>query len=646
MHPVRARIFELPLASQVKEELGSPELLAKHSLYLELPYMLAPLFPQISPPKLADLQLYSYLYFRFLLTVDEVLDSAGKPDSNKAARIFSMFAYYEQAIRGLAELFPLQSSFWARFEQCKNMYMAANITEKKLSLSRPPYDESLFEEMATGKSAVCFAMVHALSSLANETTYVDRLLLCLRHLHIGIQCVDDVLDFVSDWQQGQYTYAHSQVEGKLRADHIDPAALPLQELHSYFYTTSAADELLALGHRHFEASRTMALELGMTQLADHLQDHISRCSSYRLEGTLLLRKSLVLATKSKKALHVSSVRPQRTTMRLALKLAEKHLASSRDERGGWLDFMSSYGESRLWATAFAGVQLTPKKANPELALQAFNSCFGLPKLPDDTFLQEAEARTFYMGLRRMVWGEVDSQEIATWLQYMQADGGWVSYRNGLQLRQNLRLTDATSVAGWLTPKCCTTAAAALMLASYPELATEFATSCEYLVRHQLADGRWPSYWWSSDVYATSFALMALSRHAGFPEASANAQQWLRQQQVPSGAWLDPMTQLPSAFYTALAVQGLQAADELCNMLSIERGMGWLLSHQQADGSWVPTRILRIPSPEVEDPATVTTWRQSSFGLNILVDDHNRVFTTSAVLKAMSEYSIATALQLL
>lgn len=62
-----------------------------------------------------------------------------------------------------------------------------------------------------------------------------------------------------------------------------------------------------------------------------------------------------------------------------------------------------------------------------------------------------------------------------------------------------------------------------------------------------------------------------------------------------------------------------------------------MNQQTTDGSWQTTKILAIPATDVEDISKVVRWRKSSFGVNTIVDDHNRVFTTVTVLNALWDY---------
>jgi hypothetical protein len=67
---------------------------------------------------------------------------------------------------------------------------------------------------------------------------------------------------------------------------------------------------------------------------------------------------------------------------------------------------------------------------------------------------------------------------------------------------------------------------------------------------------------------------------------------------------------------------------------VELGIKFLLNNQKTDGSWKSGRILTIPQTDIIDNEQIQKWRKSSFGVNIIVDDHKRIFTTVTVLKTL------------
>jgi hypothetical protein len=135
--------------------------------------------------------------------------------------------------------------------------------------------------------------------------------------------------------------------------------------------------------------------------------------------------------------------------------------------------------------------------------------------------------------------------------------------------------------------------------------------------------------------------MALANITEQKTTCENACKWLLTQQQPDGSWLNPPSAKPNAFYSALALNSLLAFDKTLHKSAIKKGVNWLQNNQTTDGSWQTDRILQIPATDVEKPQSVKNWRNSSFGVNCITDDHNRVFTTSTVLNFLATYQKST-----
>ncbi len=286
------RATSLPEA--LKEELAGSVIMQQHALYVHLPTWLAPLFgPAVSAAQIEQLSFSSYFYFRFLLVIDNVLDAPAPAAAPHLAtvRLLTYCDLFERSVRGLAGLFPAGDPFWAQLDACKKQYAASNQHEKKLSAQRGSFSLAAFEELAAGKSAVCNAVVYALSSLGGTTAPVADLLDCLRHVHVALQCMDDVDDFRTDWQQGQYTYAHALVEAYLDSEGLDPRAMPAQHVYPFLYTSGTADALYAMAQQHFLRAIGLATAHGLEQLKALLGHHVMRCGKYRTDAA----KQLALA---------------------------------------------------------------------------------------------------------------------------------------------------------------------------------------------------------------------------------------------------------------------------------------------------------------------------------------------------------------
>jgi squalene cyclase len=163
----------------------------------------------------------------------------------------------------------------------------------------------------------------------------------------------------------------------------------------------------------------------------------------------------------------------------------------------------------------------------------------------------------------------------------------------------------------------------------PDQASVYEKTMAHLEK-LVAEGSLKSYWWTSDIYVYAFTVMTLARSG--KDCSTLIGQFLAHQNE-AGYWNNA-----NAFYTALGLKSLLSYKHEKHKVAIEKAVAWLIKNQTTDGSWLTDRILRIPATDVTNPETVTQWRQSSFGVNALSDDHNRVFTTSTVVNALVLYS--------
>lgn len=269
-------VAELSISEQFKQQLIGAKTLNAYVFYVELPQFLAPLFPHVRLPQLEELTIHSYLYFSFIIGIDKLVDSpATQQGALQARHLFEVMSLQETAVHGLTRLFPDGSPFWVHFDECKQRYMAANLEEKKYAELRPALTVQQFEELAAGKSAICFAMAYAMSCLGENSAPVDEVLACLAGIHIGSQYFDDIEDFVQDWEQNQYTYAHSEVSAWLMEHNIDPDQVPVSLQQKYLYTSGVALRLMELGCQHYQRSLDLATSLGLEQLVAYLKPRIA-----------------------------------------------------------------------------------------------------------------------------------------------------------------------------------------------------------------------------------------------------------------------------------------------------------------------------------------------------------------------------------
>jgi squalene-hopene/tetraprenyl-beta-curcumene cyclase len=132
----------------------------------------------------------------------------------------------------------------------------------------------------------------------------------------------------------------------------------------------------------------------------------------------------------------------------------------------------------------------------------------------------------------------------------------------------------------------------------------------YLLREQEADGSWYGRWGINYIYGTWSALCALNAAQSEPVSGAvrKAVEWLTSIQNEDGGWGEDgesyrlgyvgYEAAPStASQTAWALLGLMAAGE-ADHPAVERGIDYLLQHQEPDGFWSEQRFTATGFPRV------------------------------------------------
>lgn len=614
-------------------KLSIVETQREHRFYVQLIPSLAVLYPTIDKAKVEKLNVAAYAYFRFLLSLDNLIDSTSKSDKQQALQnTLTGFSEFENGIRLLSELYQTENLFWETFNELKKGYFKAIITEKSLSVEQPNISEQLFQQIAIGKSSMCHNSVYALQYLANDKTHEAELISCVNHIHIAFQYLDDIDDFKSDIREKQWTYPQSLLRDYLKENNIQCDNETVA--HKYLFLSEIAQGSTKKAIEHYQIALEIAQNLGLDELSKYIEKQISSCHFYLNEVAFLFEKTRIISSKSR-------VLVADNTLTNAIENALNYVEANQNEDGSWSDFMTSAGTGKAWVTGYVGSQIAAHfpespalQKTKKLLAEDVTSLLSY----NDSIFQDGDSTTFILALTQQL--NVPNQEISeNWFNYFHSSGGWRTYIHEEPLRKRLELPEDISVAAWISPKACVSAAAATVLKEIDQSA--FNKTAAYLVKNINSSGYWESYWWTSPVYATAYAIIALKDSSSYISICENACNWLLSQQQPDGSWLNPPSAKPNAFYTALALNALLTFDKITHQAAIEKGVNWLQNNQTTDGSWQTDRILQIPATDVGNPQTVKHWRNCSFGVNCITDDHNRVFTTSAVLNFLATYQKST-----
>jgi hypothetical protein len=597
---------------------------------------LSPLYPNIEVSRLQSLSACSYKYFKFLLSFDDFIDSRNDASEVQLTKLFSLkdgFTHYEQSICGLAYLFTPESSFWQLFKKCKDAYFKTILSEKQLSSAKLPIDEPLFEQLAKGKSAICLNAVYAIQVLADNYDLEEKLIELINEIHIAFQLLDDIDDFKKDIHENQWTYPQYLLQEYLAKNNIKEVDNALK--HKYLYISGIAEANMQKAVTYFKNAKCIAEDLQLSSLENYIQKQIGNTQFHKQEIKLLQEKARLKAQKSQ-------VFVENNDLDKSINSGIKYLELNLENDFTWSDFMTSAGAGKAWITGFVGMNLA--EIDKELPFLK-NVANKIQENPNDflsynqSIFQDGDSTNFLVGFLQQM--NLPNQEIEQlWQKFMNADGGWVTYRDAEGLYKRLELPEEISVDAWLTPKLCVSAVACYVL-GFSENRPLFEKTADFLIKNiqegQRSAAHWKSYWWTSSVYATSYAILALSHSIQHRKYCQKPVEWLVNQQTESGFWINPRDKQANAFYTSLALKALIIYDKDAFSNEIQNGINWLLNTQTQDGSWQTNRILQIPATDVTHPENVSVWRNSSFSVNCVTDDHNRVFTTSAVVNCLATF---------
>jgi squalene-hopene/tetraprenyl-beta-curcumene cyclase len=205
-----------------------------------------------------------------------------------------------------------------------------------------------------------------------------------------------------------------------------------------------------------------------------------------------------------------------------------------------------------------------------------------------------------MALRRTdVAADGASRDGLAWLLGMQnEDGGWAAFdrQNTTRLVEQIPFCDFGEV---LDPSSVDVTAHVLELLGglgYGVDDPPVRRGLRYIWDEQEPDGSWFGRWGVNYIYGTAASLMALAAFGMGEEEPrvARAARWLRDRQNEDGGWGESCLSYtepawrgrgPStASQTAWAILGLLSSSGVEDA-SLQAGLGWLLEHQNEDGTW-------------------------------------------------------------
>lgn len=274
---------------------------------------------------------------------------------------------------------------------------------------------------------------------------------------------------------------------------------------------------------------------------------------------------------------------------LAIRRAAKWLLDKEVRvRGDWTK-NNSHGEASGWAFEYNNVYY-PDVDDTAMVLMAL-------RLAKPENAPELE-KTFR---RALDWQ----------MSFQCRDGGWAAFDKNVTTPwlEDMPFADHNAI---LDPTCSDLTARTLELLGYINFNPKVRSvrdAIHYLIETQESDGSWYGRWGVNYIYGTWQVLRGL-RAIGYDMTQdwiLRGRDWLESCQNDDGGWGEtcatyenPATKgigKSTASQTAWAVMGICACGDL-NRPSIQRGLRFLLSAQESDGSWEEPEITGTGFPGV------------------------------------------------
>lgn len=297
------------------------------------------------------------------------------------------------------------------------------------------------------------------------------------------------------------------------------------------------------------------------------------------------------------------------TINASLDRARDYLLKNLGKDNLWRDFYTkTHGESIDWVTSYVGNSLygfcdkdiLGDVARSLVNRQNKNGGWGY----NHKIVPDTDSTAFaIMFLSRFDFKDKIELARQFLLKHQRATGGFSTY-NEDEIRSYYRIPAEMSVGGWCneTPEITATAIQALRKLGYTEVGKAFS----YILSQQI-NGKWRSYWWNNDIYATVNCFNVINN----PDSRNKAKEWL----------INNPLEIP--FYLGLSLRGLEASEEQ------NRRVKRLFELQKEDGSWESYPILRFPNPDNKEPwVDAGRWTDD-------VKDQNSLFTTATILASLS-----------
>lgn len=588
------------------------------------------------------LNIAGFLYHRSIIYLDKILDN----QSEKSNAIILISICQEECIKILATIYPLESNFWKIWNRRRGEYLTAYHVDKVSHKVDSYYD---FEELADFKSAfgkISIDCMYLLSANKDEELYT-ALLQSHKYYYCALQILDDINDIREDGEKNQFNIALYEVKRELKKREISIENSTEDEISKYLFIFGISEKLFDKGLSYLiEAQRCISNFKGLSEWNFEIDGLINLTLTKKLNVQAFLKMSKV-------QIGLSNTKVPTIDLKDSILKATEFILNMQNTDGSFNEYFNEAGMSDVWATSFIASYLGQKNVGHGLS-HAYKNCMN--KATDfiintsnnnlwgynKEWIPDADSSTFAQIAIYQAKGKINANSLEAWLKYQIKDGSFSTYNNPDHILSSLNWkSNSDTVQGWLAPHDCVSASAFYFLMQVAFKSENSGSLRDYLKNTINNQNMWNAYWWSSPIYTTSFMIKSFQyvtdnelKH--LIDKSAES---ILTSQNKNGSFGDNYCK-DSAFYTALVIDSFCDNSHLYiqSQKQIGNAVNWLLSNQMSDGSWLSTHAMRIPAPNILDPAKIESWLVGTKGVNIRAKEFSRLFTTAVSLSALSKYN--------
>jgi len=593
----------------------------------------------VGEEELSKLCIAGYLYFGSILLQDKLLDTRVVSNYESVLQISWM---QEECLRILSTIFPPDAPFWNLWVERRNEYfssVAFQTQETPLTLSE-------YEHLADGKSAfgkVAIDCCYSLFKTKQNQAYHQRLVQSHTYFSMGVQVLDDIEDMEEDFNTRQINLVLQWAQRKAKEKSI-PDLNNIRDIKKFVYVSGVYGNLIDLACDY--------LQKALYEIKDIPRaDKWKACILYKLRKASQRKQVFTIYMKELYAkMHYSTTRLSEhnsVTPAACLEKALKFIFDQQEADGQWTDMVTNAGFSNVWTTGFvlsnvSGNDSYPAEKNKAIAFlldnQIQNSLWGYSQRWS---VADADSSTNVLMALHMN-NALDNNLVRQWSEKFTVEGGFTTYADEAVLRK--ALPEFKNFDGWTQAHGCVSALAFYFLSMLPQADGKEYEHLKYILLNACDnENLLQGYWWTSSIYASTYLVRGIltneKKHT-VPKAATDIIENILKKRDVQGNFGTAFDR-ESPFYTA------QVLDMLCTTPSVyatykkeaDDLANGLMHRQLTDGSFYPSYILRVPAPDIREPADIENWStEAAMPVNVVKKDIMRLYTAAVVCSAMMKYN--------